>query len=95
MLLPNSACVKGCIATLRAANVSTLHFTNTDLLKDELALDIDKSITDCRNKYTNTSALAQGAMNVSTVLPQINTTGLFGCAKENLAMLRSKYSYLQ
>ena len=80
-LLPEAVCVKSCTKDFKKNNNSTA-FSSIDLNQDNLIIDINKLVQDCKKQSLNSTTLS------------IDNSVLFSCSVKSLKTLRQKYDYL-
>lgn len=83
-LLPDVSCTQQCTTALKNKQNESDKFSNNDLKNDNLFLDVEKLVSECRTSSVNNS----------TMIPSINNTLFFDCVKGKIEPLRSQYKYL-
>ncbi len=80
-LVPDAACIKTCTEKLKANNFTQNIYAEKELLKDDLFLDIDQAISQCKKENTNIDS-------------NINYASYYSCNLEKINGLKEKYDYL-
>ena len=81
-LLPDVSCTKVCTENLKAKNISLTHFSEEDVLDDNLFIDIDAVIRNCKQNNYNSET------------EELNYTSFFSCSAKEIESLKESYSYL-
>lgn len=96
VFLPDSLCQKICIVELRAKNINASKYSEQDVLTDNLAADIEKTMSDCKKLYTISQPTANvSSLNETSLAIPVNTTAYFPCVKQGLIDLQAKYPYIK
>ena len=81
--LPNSDCVKACISELKTKGFVKNEFSATDLMKDNLAVDVEVIVSGCRNENIDNSTF------------ELKSEEWIKCSIEKFERLKENYTYLQ
>tara|TARA_Y100000310_G_scaffold131061_1_gene130274 strand:+ start:486 stop:983 length:498 start_codon:yes stop_codon:yes gene_type:complete len=80
--LPSRTCVQNCVADFEALGLDSTRYTDSDLLNDELVIDLEQAITDCRAKSFLNST-------------ETDSQAFFQCSIQALNDIKEDYPYLQ
>lgn len=83
--VPDELCVQNCSIALMDVNTSNIK--SEDLLNDNLAKDIQDTLTTCKSESQ--------VYNSTSVGQAVNTAMFFSCATHGLEALKETYSYLK
>lgn len=80
--LPNSDCVKVCINELKANGFVKNQFSANDLMKDNLAIDVEVIVSGCRSENIDNSTF------------ELKSEEWINCSIGRLEELKENYTYL-
>lgn len=83
-MVPDTTCIQGCLAQVREKGFTGEEFSDAEILSDDLFLDIDTVIQDCKSEHF--------------VADDVNTipdfSAFHSCVIDGFASLKEDYSYL-
>lgn len=83
-VIPDEICVQNCSVALMNVNASNIK--SEDLVNDNLALDIQNTLKNCK---------AESQVYNTSVGNAVNTALFFSCARRDLEALKNDYTYLK